>query len=110
MPTINPAVNLLGMEHAEAIQELVSHPDIAKATRIPHPYPENGARLFIEMSQMEREAGKSFHHVILSNKTVVGVCGLMNIVAGKHAELGYWIGKPYWGKGFASFAVKMMLP
>jgi RimJ/RimL family protein N-acetyltransferase len=110
MQPINPAVGSLSIEHAEAIQKMVSHPDIALATRIPHPYPENGARLFIEMSRMEREIGKSYHQVILNNKTVVGVCGLMNIISGECAELGYWIGRSYWGKGFASFAVEMILP
>lgn len=103
------AVNMLSMEYADAIQELVSQPEIAAATRIPHPYPENGARVFIETSEQERLEGKSFVNAILYKKNFVGTCALMKIESGKGAEIGYWIGKPYWGQGFASFSVQTTL-
>lgn len=109
MKNLKPSIGLLTMDYAQAIQQLASDPDIAATTRIPHPYPENAARLFIEMSEQGRKDGTTFNHVILNYTTFVGVCGLMNIQPGEKAELGYWIGKPYWGKGFASFAVEKTL-
>lgn len=109
MQKTHPAVDVLRMKYADAIQEQVSHLEVAGPTRIPHPYPENGAKMFIEMSEEEMKQGKSYHHVILNQKSLVGMCGLMNIIPRDSAELGYWIGKPYWGMGFASFGVKMTL-
>jgi hypothetical protein len=61
------------------------------------------------MYEQEKQEGKLWNYVILNNQTFIGLCGLMNIIPGDKAEIGYWIGKPYWGKGFASFGVKMTL-
>lgn len=109
VPPINPSLGLLTMQYVEAIQQLASDPEIAATTRIAHPYPEGAAKLFIETSEKGRAEGTTINNVILNNNTFVGVCGLMSIQAGEKAELGYWLGKPFWGKGLASFAVDKTL-
>ena len=43
-----------------------------------------------------------------SNAELIGAAGLMNVYQGD-AELGYWIGEPYWGQGFASEAVDAVI-
>lgn len=100
---------LLAAEHADAIQRLAADPAIAATTRIPHPYPANGARLFIEQQIAARMAGTAWTFAILDRRELVGLCGVQDVRAAGGPELGYWIGKPYWGKGYASFGVKMVL-
>jgi RimJ/RimL family protein N-acetyltransferase len=50
-----------------------------------------------------------YNHAIVDGDTRVGVAGLMQVKSQDRAEIGYWIGKPYWGKGYASFAVQQLL-
>lgn len=102
-------VYLLQPGHAPAIQALAADPAIAAYTRIPHPYPENGAAEFIASQIAEREAGRSFGFAIEDRGELVGVCGLEDAGRADARELGFWVGRPYWGRGYASLAVKMLL-
>jgi RimJ/RimL family protein N-acetyltransferase len=43
--------------------------------------------------------------VIKKGATVVGVTGLVDVQDGT-AELGYWVGRPFWGKGYATERVR----
>ena len=100
---------MLAPEHASALQILASDPAIAATTRVPHPYPPGGARQFIEHQAGERAEGRAYVFVIKDRDEVVGVCGIHDIANGEARELGYWIGQPFWGKGYASFGVKRVL-
>jgi RimJ/RimL family protein N-acetyltransferase len=102
-------VYLLSLEDADAVQRLASDAAVAATTRIPHPYPENGARDFISSQLKERADGTGYVFAIKDRQELVGVCGLHGIEAGRARELGFWIGRPFWGKGFASFGVNMVL-
>lgn len=89
--------------HAAAVQRLAEDPAIAATTNLPHPYPADGALRWAREAIDGRARGSLFAFVVLSGDTVVGVCSLMG-VSPRHraAELGYWIGVPYWGRGFAT--------
>lgn len=102
-------IYLLAPEHAPALQILAADPAIAATTRVPHPYPPDGARQFIEHQAKERAEGRAHVFVIKDRNEVVGVCGIHEIADGEARELGYWIGRPYWGRGYATFGVKMVL-
>jgi RimJ/RimL family protein N-acetyltransferase len=102
-------VYMLSAEHAEAIQRLASDPAIGATTRIPHPYPENGARDFIAALVRERADGTAHVFVIKDRQEIVGLCGLHGIEGAEARELGFWVGRPFWGSGYASFGVKMVL-
>lgn len=41
-----------------------------------------------------------------SQYNLVGTVSLMRTAGSNEAELGYWIGVPYWGRGFAQLAAK----
>ncbi len=109
MLTQTRGVFLISPQDADAIQALIGDPAIAATTRIPHPYPENGARDFIAAQEKERLDGSAYVFTIKDGKQLVGACGLHGIEADHARELGFWIGKPYWGKGYATFGVKMVL-
>lgn len=95
--------------HANAVQRLASHPDVIATTNLPDPYPEDGAAQWIEDVQCRRAAEIEFPFAILNtDDTLVGVTGLIE-VSGGVAELGYWVGTPYWGRGYATAANRRVL-
>lgn len=76
--------------------------------RMPHPYTEADAEAFIQLAQTPDDPTI---RAILLDGELVGVTGLhpaQDVYEGT-AELGYWIGEPYWGKGLASLAVEQMI-
>lgn len=75
---------------------------------MPHPYSQNDAVSFIEMVKKEERP------VTFGIEYEGNLCGVIGItpqtdVYRKSAELGYWIGEPYWGQGIATQAVEMIL-
>jgi len=71
--------------------------------RFPHPYTAADAREWIGLST--REPVTNF--AIATADEAIGGVGLrlMEGIFRKSAEVGYWIGEPYWGKGIASAAL-----
>jgi redox-sensitive bicupin YhaK (pirin superfamily) len=66
-------------QHAPSVQELiVSDPAIVAMTRLPDPYPHNGALHWIRYAQRSHEKGEEYSFVVTSSEAqVVGVCGLI---------------------------------
>lgn len=100
------ALEPIAPKHAEAVQRLASDPAVTAATRLPEPYPEGGAAAWIQHVQPRHEAGEEYAFAVLSAEgALVGVCGLMNVQP-KQVELGYWIGRPFWNRGYATAAAR----
>jgi RimJ/RimL family protein N-acetyltransferase len=87
---------------------LVGAREIAATTlRIAHPYTEQHARDFLALSQ---EPDKLWLAITLRNDgRQVGGIGLRVDNQNQHAELGYWIGLPHWGNGYATEAATEVL-
>ncbi|MEW6264332.1 MAG: GNAT family N-acetyltransferase [Thermodesulfobacteriota bacterium] len=98
---------------ADDLYRHVQDEAIARWTlRIPHPYPRDGARKFIRQSMYNRRRSRTqdFGIVPASTGKVIGAVSLMNInLTDKSAELGYWLGVEYWGRGLATEAVDLIL-
>jgi len=73
----------------------------------PHPYYEDDAQSFINLSN-EKNPRQNFG--IQYGGEICGVISLImqEDVYKKTAEIGYWIGEPYWGKQVASEAVRLI--
>jgi len=71
----------------------------------PHPYSVKDAEQFISM-----DFGKNLRWAIHSKGDFVGMIGLhrKNDVHCHTLEVGYWIGEPYWGNGFATGALNLV--
>jgi RimJ/RimL family protein N-acetyltransferase len=92
---------------ATAIASLINDRRIADNTaRIPHPYSLADANAFL--AQANREPGQPSFLITLADGTLVGGCGI-HVSSGGEQELGYWIGVPYWGRGYATEAARAVL-
>ena len=71
----------------------------------PFPYTVQDARTWI---QLATEESPETNFAIASNQEAIGAIGLRlgEDVFVRSAEVGYWLGEPYWGMGIATKAVK----
>ena len=79
---------------------------------MPYPYPKAAAVAFIRRSQRLWRAKKGFHFGIVEREggRVIGCIGLGRY-ENQHrcAQLGYWLGKPFWHRGLTTEAVGLIL-
>lgn len=96
---------------APRIKELAGAEEVAAGTLLPHPYEEGMAEQWITNQQQDYEAGKSVHFAITLalDQTMIGSIGLDIAQAHQHARLGYWLGIPYWNRGYCTEAVNAVL-
>ncbi len=74
--------------------------------RMPHPYGEAEARAFIAMTGLKRP-GASYALTLAGTGTFIGCAGLN--AKDRGLELGYWIGEPYWKRGYATEAAHALV-
>jgi RimJ/RimL family protein N-acetyltransferase len=94
--------------HSDAprIALLAGDYDVASMTgTIPHPYSEEMASEWIR-SALAGEEGVVF--AIIRSGALIGCTGY-RAFGEDHAELGFWIGKPYWGMGYATEAARALI-
>jgi ribosomal-protein-alanine N-acetyltransferase len=101
---------LRAFETADAprVQELAGTREVALNTmNIPHPYPPGGAQEWIASQDEKRAQG----HVnfAIDDGELVGCIGLRVQSELERAEIGYWIGKPFWGRGYATEAAEAII-
>ena len=96
----------LSLADAPRVESLVSDPEVARTTaNIPHPYPPGGAEAYIKAHLAAGDsAGEIVWAITEAAEGLVGTIGLRNNAAQLKGELGYWIGKPYWRRGYATEA------
>ncbi len=104
-------------EDAEAIATLVNDRRVAENTlRIPHPYALADARAFLtaantgdgEIAFLICTQGTTALGTTALGATVLGCCGIAKL-DGRTPEIGYWLGVPFWGKGYATEAARAVI-
>jgi ribosomal-protein-alanine N-acetyltransferase len=109
-PTLVTARMLLrpfDMADGPAVRCLAGTREIADTTlNIPHPYEEGMADAWIATHQEKFDKGElvNFAIVLAATGELVGAIGLVLSARHKRGELGYWIGRPYWGRGYCTEA------
>ena len=82
---------------------LINDFDVSKnLSRVPHPYTEDDACAFIVSITHAIAAGTDHAFaILLKSGPYIGLCG---VHPSQGWEFGYWLGKPYWGRGYATEA------
>ena len=99
------------LKDAPALQKAINHPDIAKVTEnIPHPYNLEMAYDWLNQLNESWESNERYVYAVTlkDNHQLLGTVSLTQIENDK-ANLGYWIGKDHWNKGYCSEAVKALI-
>src|SRR5262252_9551839 len=81
-----------------------------RTLRIPYPYTEADFQEWLGVvEKTTKQQGRAVHWAIRKvDGLLIGGCGLDGIEAGQshRAELGYWLAKPYWGRGIMTDVVR----
>ncbi len=102
----------LALEDAPHIVRLAGDYEVSKMTlNIPHPYPPDVAEDFIKTVRENWENDVSFTFAIVRQEDDIfmGMIGLRPEMKHLRAEVGYWIGVPFWGKGYMTEALKRVI-
>ena len=115
LPTLETArLNLRPflLSDAPVVQRLAGAREVAETTlSIPHPYGDGVAESWISAHQAEFERGESVTWAVTPRPATPLIGAISLAVSGAHnrAELGYWIGVPFWNQGYCTEAGRSVL-
>jgi len=93
---------------APRMAQLANDYDIARmTTRIPHPFAVEDAADFIGRMEGRDPAREAVFAIESKDEGLLGVLGLHPTSVG--TEIGYWLGRPFWGLGYATEAADAAL-
>ena len=97
----------------DAVYALARDKAIADNTFVPHPYALADAEAFVERTRdwWRNDEAYVFAVVEPESGALAGAMGLHPKPEPEHksAEVGYWIGLPYQGRGYATAALRMLI-
>lgn len=96
---------------APAVQRLAGVREVAETTlTIPHPYPDGAAEVWIEGHARRWDAGEALVLALTEEaEGLVGAMGLDITLAHRRAKMGYWVGVPFWNRGYATESARAMI-
>jgi RimJ/RimL family protein N-acetyltransferase len=95
---------------APAVQRLAGAPEVAStALNIPYPYEDGMAEHWIATLGPAFDRGDLAAFAVTDAGALVGAVSLRLEPSHRRAELGYWIGRPYWGRGYATEAAAALI-
>ncbi|MEX1152923.1 GNAT family N-acetyltransferase [Parvibaculum sp.] len=94
---------------AERLAALANNWNVARMlARMPFPYTLDMAQNWITRQNAMRADGEEFVYAVANDDGFIGGCGVQAHADGTH-EIGYWVGEPYWNRGYASEAAGAVL-
>jgi [ribosomal protein S5]-alanine N-acetyltransferase len=95
-----------------ALFALASDPEIARFVRFEAHRTPAATRAFLELVIEHYRRGDPFAWAIVRREDdrLIGSCGFVSKDTQRtSAEIGYWLGKPYWGQGYAAEAARTLV-
>lgn len=78
-------------------------------SNIPHPYKDEDAFYWLDIVQRGFEEKKQYTFAVRLNNEMVGAVGLKINQRNDNAILGYWLGLPFWNRGYTTEAAKRIV-
>lgn len=100
----------LKVTDAPIVQNLAGKREIAETTiAIPHPYEDGMAEEWIKSHQKINDQSREYPFAITIKEgrtkgALIGIVAIIPRRPHKKAEIGYWIGLPYWSQGYCTEA------
>jgi [ribosomal protein S5]-alanine N-acetyltransferase len=113
IPVETPRLVLRALRPADAplIARYVDDPGVARMLAIvPWPYGERDARAFIAGTLASNAAGRGLGVAVAERTSPDSMIGVVSFAGNlQKVEIGWWFGRPFWGRGFATEAVAALL-
>ena len=100
------------LDDEAAVFALVSDPEVARFVRFEAHRTPAETRWFLESVERHYRRGDPFAWAIVrrDDDRLIGSCGFVSQAGERQsAEIGYWLGKPYWGQGYAVEAAQALV-
>ncbi|MCW2315689.1 RimJ/RimL family protein N-acetyltransferase [Rhodoblastus acidophilus] len=96
---------------ARALAALAGDWEVARLTaNIPHPYTLEDAAQFIRDSRIGNGLGRHMRLAMTLKSEALAPIGMVSVHPSPEGpSLGYWLGRAYWGKGFAAEAAAALI-
>src|SRR5512138_1852291 len=108
LKTARLVLRLLRPDDAPVVAQLAGRKEIADMTiSIPHPYTVERAQQWIALHAHPEAGAKAIVYAITTRGegTLIGAVGLRDIdPEHSQAEMGFWLGVEWWGKGYTTEA------
>lgn len=98
--------------HIDQIVTLANNKRVAEMlATMPHPYNQSCAEQWIARGRKSRDHVPRRFAIFLRDQpeTLIGACGIGAFDESGQCHLGYWIGEPHWGNGYATEAAQTIV-
>jgi len=97
-------------DQAAVLEHLQEKEIYDRTLRIPYPYTEADFQAWLQIVEKTSEQQGQRVHWAIRNEVdfLIGGCGFDSFQVGKshRAEIGYWLAKPFWGRGIMTAVVR----
>ena len=101
----------LKVADAPAFSKYAGEYDIARMTgSIPHPFPVISAEVKLMMLMAQKRNGDAHPYAItIDGGDMIGIADIFRRSDDHDWELGYWVARPYWGRGYVPEAMTALM-
>ncbi len=96
---------------AASIYAYARDPEVLRYTLLPSPYRPSDSSRFVRTAMSKKWQQKCIVRAIVPKpgRALAGVISLDLNIGNRRCYIGYWLARPYWGKGLAKEALQLML-